>query len=303
MKLILLLFLLFAGTVTSAQGNTETITKRIDSVHSAILKEQRYIWIHVPKSASANLSKRYPVIYLLDGEIHFNEVISILNRLSKETGKNIANEMIVVGIGNIWQRYRDYSPSAISSSPWVDEHTAKTTGGNEKFIAFLEKELFPHIKATYPVSPSRILIGHSMGGLAVMNILLKHTGMFDYYAAIDPSMWWDELKLLQESKEILVKKSFEEKSLFLAIANTMGKKMDMATIRKDTSPTTALIRPSFTLADFITANKQNKLRFEWKFYKDFDHMSVPPTALYDALKYFLTVCKKNLIGSNSQIKS
>jgi hypothetical protein len=50
-----------------------------------------------------------------------------------------------------------------------------------------------------------------------------------------------------------------------------------------------LIRPSFLLADYINENKKNKLQFQWKFYKDDHHMTVPSPAMYDALKYFFTL--------------
>jgi hypothetical protein len=272
--------------IITAQTNVNTTVKRIDTIHSKILNEERYLWVHIPENAKGS-SKRYPVIYLLDGEIHFDEVNNILDRLSKESGQSTAKEMIVVSIGNIWERYKDYSPSHIISSPWVDNHTVPTTGGGDKFISFIEKELFPHINATTPASSSRILIGHSMGGLITMDILLKHTGLFNYYAAIDPSMWWDDEKLLKESKTILSNKTFDNKSLFLAVANTMDKNMNVEQIRKDTSTKTILIRPSLTLLDNINANKQNKLKFEWKFYKDDHHMTVPKPAMYDALKFFL----------------
>jgi predicted alpha/beta superfamily hydrolase len=283
MRVVLFLLFLFSAEIITAQKNA-AVSKRIDTIHSKVLKEDRYMWVHVPGGES---SKRYPVIYLLDGEVHFEEANNILRRISQETGKNITNEMIVVSIGNIRERYRDYSPTHINSSPWVDDYTAKTTGGNEKFISFLEKELFPHINATCPASSARILIGHSMGGLAVINILLKHDSLFTFYAAIDPSMWWDGQKLLQESKTILASKSFEKKSLFLAVANTMDKDMDVSQIRKDTSSKTVLIRPGLSLADYINASKQNKLRFDWKFYKDYHHMTVPQPAMYDALKFFI----------------
>ncbi|MBD0353422.1 MAG: alpha/beta hydrolase [Flavisolibacter sp.] len=139
----------------------------------------------------------------------------------------------------------------------------------------------------YPDSSLRILIGHSMGGLAVMNILLKHPDMFNYYAAIDPSMWWDNRKLLDESKTILESKIFENKILFLAVANTKDRDMDVPQIKKDTSEKTVLIRPSLTLIYYINNNKQNKLRFDWRFYKENHHMTVPAPAMYYALKLFL----------------
>ena len=205
MKPLLLFLFLFSNTDTKAQNNPGIVSKRIDTIHSTILNEDRYIWVHVPGKAAA--VPRYPVIYILDGEVHFDEVNNILNRLSKETGKNAADEMIVVGIGNIWQRYRDYSPTHITSSPWVDSHSASISGGGEKFISFLENELFPHIHSKYPASSIRIIIGHSMGGLEVMNILIKHPDMFNYYAAIDPSMWWDDQKLLNESKTFLTRQN------------------------------------------------------------------------------------------------
>ena len=169
----------------------------------------------------------------------------------------------------------------------MDAPTVKTTGGGDAFISFLEKELLPFIEKNYPVSSSRTLIGHSMGGLQVINILLKHKQLFNNYIAIDPSMWWDDQKLVNESASILHDQSYNNKKLFLAIANEQDKRMSMEQVRKDTSAKTVLIRPSFSLADFIERNTQNKLRFEWKFYKDDHHMTVNSPATYDGLKTFM----------------
>ena len=283
MKSVLLFLLLASSTFIKAQNDPARLTKRIDTIHSAILNEDRYIWVRVPDRAKS--ITRYPVIYILDGQILFDEVINILNRLSTEAGTKAVNEMIVVGIGNIWQRYRDYSPTRISYSPWVDTHSAAISGGGEKFVSFLENELFPHIHSKYPDSAIRILIGHSMGGLEAIHILLKHSHLFNYYAAIDPSMWWDDQKLLSESKTIFAGKTFEKRTLFLAVANTKDMDMDVSQIKKDTSEQTALIRPSLTLVEYI--NNNSKLRFDWKFYKQHHHMTVTAPAIYDALKFFL----------------
>jgi predicted alpha/beta superfamily hydrolase len=280
------LFLLFSLScmLLKAQTDAGSSTKRIDTIHSILLNEDRYIWVHVPDNATAD--SKYPVIYILDGQILFDEVNTILNRLSNESGKNLANEMILVGLGNIWQRYRDYSPTHITSSPWVDSHSALISGGGEKFVSFLENELFPYMQSQYPASSTRILIGHSMGGLLAMYILFQHPKMFNYYAAIDPSMWWDGQNLLNESKTILAGKTFE-KTLFIAVANTKDMDMNVSQIKKDTSEKTALIRPSLTLVEYINNNKQNKLKFDWKFYKEYHHITVPAPAIYDALRFFL----------------
>ena len=120
-----------------------------------------------------------------------------------------------------------------------------------------------------------------------MCILFRHSNMFNYYAAIDPSMWWDGQKLLNESKTILTGKTFEKKTLFLAVANTKDMDMDLSQIKKDTSEKTALIRPSLTLVEYINNNKQDKLNFDWKYYKEYHHMTVASPAIYDALRFFI----------------
>lgn len=283
MKISVLFLCLFCCILIKAQNNSAG--RSIDTIYSAILNEDRYLWVQVPAKISG--ISHNPVIYVLDGQVLFDEVNNVLNRLSDETERNAANDMIVVGLGNIGERYRDYSPTHIASSAWVDSYSASISGGGDKFISFLANELFPYINSKYSDSPIRIIIGHSMGGLMVMNILLKHPDMFNHYAAIDPSMWWDDQKLLNESKTILSEKELEKRSLFLAVANTKEMDMDVSQIKKDTSETTVLIRPSLTLVDYITNNKQNKLNFVWKYYNEYHHMTVPAPAIYDALKFFL----------------
>ena len=257
--------------------------KIVDTIHSKILNEDRFIWLHIPKVQPAN--KKLPVIFVLDAEANFDETQKTLDKLSKEPASNTAANVILVGIGNIWQRYRDYSPTHVeAASAGIDAATAKTTGGGEAFVSFLEKEVLPHIEKKYPVSSNRTLIGHSMGGLMVIYILLKHTALFDNYVAIDPALWWDNHKLLNEGASILGNQQFGNKRLFLAIANETEVKMMADQIKKDTSSKTALIRPSFLLADIVEKNRQNKLNFQWKFYQDEHHMTVNTPATHDALK-------------------
>jgi uncharacterized protein len=117
--------------------------------------------------------------------------------------------------------------------------------------------------------------------------LLKHTDLFSKYAAIDPSMWWDEGKLLSESRTLL-KKSFPKISLFVGIANTHNKdKPDIEAIKKDTTVHTALIRPSAILLDYLRQTRTNNLTYSWKYYKDVEHMNVFEPAANDALRFLL----------------
>ncbi len=120
-----------------------------------------------------------------------------------------------------------------------------------------------------------------------MNILLKHTHLFNKYAAIDPSMWWDEDKLLEQSKQLL-KKLYPKVSLFLAIANTTNKdKPNIEAIKKDSTENTVLIRPSIKFLDYLKEDGKNNLNYTWKFYKDNDHMTLFEPAVTDALRFLL----------------
>ncbi|MGZ4001738.1 MAG: hypothetical protein ACXVIY_13950, partial [Mucilaginibacter sp.] len=70
-----LLLLLFACKRPNT-NNTITIG-RIDSLYSKTLGEERKIWIYVPDAAS-DTSKKFPVLYLLDGDSHFASVVGII---------------------------------------------------------------------------------------------------------------------------------------------------------------------------------------------------------------------------------
>jgi hypothetical protein len=150
----------------------------------------------------------------------------------------------------------------------------------------MEKELMPHIDAKYPTAPYKMLIGHSFGGLAVMQTFTHHTQLFNAYICIDPSMWWDKEKLLNQTQKVLLEKKFEGKSLYLGIANTLEDGMDIKKVQKDTSQETKHIRSILTLQSAFEKNKKNGLKYRGKYYPDDTHGSVPLITEYDALRFF-----------------
>lgn len=286
MRRYLFLLFFFASILLKAQTTNYTMSVASHSFHSTILKEERFFDIYTPADIKSAKIKPAEIIYVLDGAAHFTTVIELLKQLAKETRDSSFSRKIVVGIGNIWARDKDYTPTHVMYSSFIDSNAAKVSGGGEQFISFLKKELIPYVDSIFPVAAKRILIGHSLGGLMVVHTLFKHTALFNKYAAIDPSMWWDDQRLLKQAKIQLANKKFENSSLFLGVANTSSKDMlDAAAIRKNTSRKTALNRPSVLLADYINANA--KLSFEWKYYKNLDHMSVFRSAVYDGLKFLL----------------
>ena len=268
-----------------------------DSIYSTILNEKRKIWVYVPPSINntALNKQHYPVVYLLDGDGHFSSVIRMIQQSNAANGNRIFPEMIVVAILNT-HRSRDLTPTNYLYGPNGKRvKDFKTSGGGEKFIAFIEKELIPHIDSVYPTSPYKILIGHSLGGLAAMNILINHTNLFNTYIVIEPSMWWDQKKLLKQAHEVLQQKIFEGKTLFLGIANTMPPGMDTFKVREDISGETAHIRSIFELADVFEDNPENGLNFKYKYYNEENHGSIPAIAHYDALHFLFSNNQNQLL--------
>ena len=286
-KSTLFLVFCFLANLAFSQGKIESdniVIGKIDSVQSGILGEQRKIWVHVPDGA-ANRKERYPVVYLLDGDGHFSSVVGLIQQLSTG-GNNNCPKMIVVAIPNT-DRTRDLTPTHIDADPpFMDSTFSKTSGGGENFIAFIEKELMPHIEANYPAAPYKMLIGHSFGGLAVMQTFVHHTDLFNAYICIDPSMWWDKQTLLKQTEKALSEKKLEGKSLYLGIANTLEEGMDINMVQKDTTIGSRHIRSILALQASLEKNKQNGLHYRGKYYPDDTHGSVPLITEYDALRFF-----------------
>lgn len=270
-----------------AQNNSKIEIGTIDSISSNILSEKRKIWIHLPKSAhnSGIAKQKYPVVYLLDGDGHFSSVVGMIEELSEVNGNTNCPEMIVVGITNT-NRSRDLTPTHSDIDlPFVPKELSEQSGGGEKFAAFLEKELIPYIDSKYPTAPYKTLVGHSFGGLTVINILTNHTSLFNSYVAIDPSMWWDHDRFLKETTKKLSTKNLAGTSLFLGAANTMDDAMDIVKVRKDTTVFTRHIRSILNLNDFFKENKKSNLNYAYKYYNEDNHGSVPLIATYDAFRF------------------
>jgi predicted alpha/beta superfamily hydrolase len=278
MRLFLLCLLLATATLAPAQTiqHGAIVIGRVDSVASAVLKEQRKLWVYVPASAGDPTSspQHYPVVYLLDGDDHFASATGVMQYLSQVS---ICPEMIVVGIPNT-KRTRDLTTSQPAHTEGMSADELKAAGGGENFTAFLEKELIPYIDAHYPTTPHRTLIGHSLGGLLVLNTLVNHPSLFDNYVALDPSMWWDDEKLLKQTHDVLAQPRFAGRALFVASANVTG--LDSVQAAKD--PHT---RAKWKLRDELTRNRSNGLRWAYKYYPTDTHGSVPLLGTYDALHF------------------
>lgn len=283
---------------TQAQNDNKIVIGKIDSVYSNILHEKRKIWVYTPDITSGVKNQRYPVLYLLDGDGHFPSMVGLIQQLSQVNGNTVLPEMIVVGIPNT-DRTRDLTPTHVTSDPpMMDSNFSRTSGGGENFVAFIEKELMPHIDSAYPTQPYKVLVGHSFGGLTVMNVITNHTKLFNAYIAIDPSMWYDKQQFLKVTEKKLAEKKYDGVKLYVGIANTLPEGVSLDKLKKDTSSDTRHIRSIFAMDKFIKSNAQNGLKYASKYYADDNHGSVPLTSEYDGLRFIFDYYRINLTAND-----
>lgn len=251
----------------------------VDSIYSKTIKEQRPYLVYLPPSYkdTTYTPQRYPVLYLLDGDAHFHSVTGLLQILG--TGVNgtfVVPEMIVVAIPNT-NRMRDLSPTLVTAGfDGKPDTTLKGTGGGPNFLSFMKNELIPHIDSTYRTAPYRVFVGHSLGGLMAFSALYTMPEVFNSYIAIDPSLWWDNRRLLKDGPAFFSKPTVPGRTLVVAQANTL-----VASDTADNPHYNSIIR----MNALIEGNNAAGVRYSFKYYPNDSHGSVPLIAEYDALRF------------------
>ena len=270
-------------SVWAQSRGTPVVIGETIQLQSNTLKESRSLLISKPAGYDSGM-ERYPVLYLLDAETHFHYASGLADFLAKD---DRMPNMLFVGIvsGDMARRTHDLTPPSTAET---DNRFSPGNGGADAFLSFFADELIPFVDKTYRTRPYRLLIGHSFGGLTVMNIITNHTKLFNAYIAIDPSMWYDKGQFLKASEKKLSAQKYNEVSLYLGIANTMPEGMTLEKMKKDTSVDTRHIRSIFAMDKFIRDNPPNGLKYASKYYADDDHGSVPLTSEYDGLRFIFS---------------
>jgi predicted alpha/beta superfamily hydrolase len=223
-------------------------------IYSNILKEKREIYIYTPVDYHQP-ENRYPVLYVLDGEVNFFFSAAVVNFLSRSQR---IPRMIVVGIPNT-DRTRDFTPTHTSQR--------QNSGGANKFLDFLGEELFPYIDNTYRTHPYRILFGHSLCGMFSIYTLFTKPYMLNSILAGSPGLMYDNEFVTDTIESILdVNNSFDN-SLYITLGD-------------EPAYTNSLTK----LSEILSSKTQN-LNWVLSIRENEDHRSVPLKTLYDGLEF------------------
>lgn len=210
---------LFLFALTSAAfGQTYTQAKRF-VLKSEVLGEERIIQVRTPPSYENN-GRRYPVLYLTDGDAHINHTSATIEYLSR-AGR--MPELIVVAITTTANRTRDLTPTkADFREPDGSLLPMPTSGGSDKFLKFIETELIPSVEKDYRTQPYRVFAGHSFGGLFALHTFLTRPEVFNAYIAVSPTMGWDNHLLSRKAEEFFKGRKELNRTLYLTLANEGG---------------------------------------------------------------------------------
>jgi predicted alpha/beta superfamily hydrolase len=171
-----------------------------EEVRSNVLDERRRLLVHLPDSYRREPSRRYPVLYVLDGsrqDLHTAAAARVMARMGAMP------EVIVVGLVNNSQdtRWRDYTPPYPTED--FDAGEARHPRKADGFLRFVETEVIPYIERKYRTQPTRMIAGHSLGGLFVLYSLFEKPDLFQARFAFSPSVWISHGRLRAELEKTL----------------------------------------------------------------------------------------------------
>ena len=145
----------------------------------------------------AEEGKKYPVIYLFDGNWYFGPTSTNATESSVPA--------IVVGIG-----YPTDDNRVVGSRRGFELTISRETadkddtvhGGGGAFLRFVSEEVKPFIAAHYAVDPARqILYGKSLGGLMVLHQLFTDPTAYSTYIAASPAISRNDREVLKGEAE------------------------------------------------------------------------------------------------------
>ncbi len=267
-KLIIFITVIFIGCtigyaqdVTDAAGKDNLYNTQVKVFHSQIIDDDFYMYISLPDDYDQS-DKKYPVMYLLDGDVAFGMAASIARYL--QFGNTIP-ELIIVGIG-YGALKKNEGNMRIRDQTISSRRGRQGTGGAPKFREFIKEELFPYINNTYRAIPDdRTLNGYSLGGLFAMYTLFTEPEMFNRYIIGSPHLSWDEYRIFTIQEEAFEKMDDIKANVFISVGSEEDEEK--------------YFNPIDEMVTLIDEKGYESLKMETKVFDGGTHLICPPEAL------------------------
>jgi predicted alpha/beta superfamily hydrolase len=173
---------------------------------SDFLKERRSFIVYLPPGYDPKGARRYPTLYLHDGQNVFDKATSVGEEWrADETAQELIavgeiEPLIMIGIYNTGvHRISEYTPTTLPG---------KGGGLADSYGRMLVEELKPLIDRKYKTLPgagNTGMAGSSLGGLLTIHLGLKYPTVFSRLALLSPSVWWDQRMILGQVRSLAAK--------------------------------------------------------------------------------------------------
>lgn len=158
--------------------------------------EPRNAYIYVPDAAMVDDGRRYPVLYMFDGQNLFRDADASFGKswglLEYMTANNVPLIVAAMECNHHDEgepcggRLSEYSPYDFDNSQW-----GSIKGRGQITMEYLVNEFKPYIDEHFPTLPEReytFIGGSSMGGLMTVYALMAYNHVFSRGAALSPSL-------------------------------------------------------------------------------------------------------------------
>ena len=166
---------------------------------SNYLANERTLIVYEPPGYETEVDRRYPVLYLHDGQNLFDAQTSAFGvawdahlTADRLISAGSIPPLLMVGIYNTPERIDEYT--------WIDG--GRDAGGRGNLYGrFLFEEVKPFIDATYRTLPDRDhtgVGGSSLGGLISLTLAWQFPEFLSRCAILSPSLWWANGRILPD---------------------------------------------------------------------------------------------------------
>ena len=216
-------FLLLFGTNTFSQkAKSENAIEppevtiagtQLQKLHSSLLNRDFELYINLPRFYS-DTTRKFPVVYLLDGQWDFPLVMSIYG---EQYYDGFVPGAIIVGI--TWGGdHPDYdSLRAMDLTPYHSNQLPQS-GNAANFLKFIKHEVIPFVEKNYRTdNTNRALMGSSFGGLFTLYAMFAQTDLFNMYALTSPALTWANGAIYKEEEQYAKEHSDLPVRLYMAV--------------------------------------------------------------------------------------
>ena len=184
-----------------------------ESANATVLDAEREINVVLPSSYAQETERQWPIVIMLDGGMQQDVMMGVgIHNWNRLWGRS--KEAIWVGI-ETKDRQRELLPPTRDAA---EQKRYPTAGQSDIFRAWLVDAILPLIAARYRGNGEVYLVGESAAGHFVVETWASGTHAFSGYAAISPSLQWDE----QSLSHMVAGQEVNDAPLYISLADEGG---------------------------------------------------------------------------------